>query len=343
MGKSLIELNKPLKVRELFEAKSREWELELIAGREGLDAVICTPELNRPGLALAGYYDVFSSDRIQLIGLTESSYLRSMFPGHRIRAIERTLGFAIPCIIVTTGQEICEELLKVCNERNIVLLRTSHNTSYFQADLAHYLERRLAPSWNIHGVMMDVFGIGVLIQGVSGVGKSECGLELIERGHRLIADDVVVVRRIDQNELIAETPANIGYHMEIRGIGIIDVELLYGVRAVREEAKISLTVKLEPWDPSKEYERLGLEDRTTTLFDCRIPEYILPVEPGRNIAKLVEVAALDHRLEEQGINVAQEFDKRIRDVIRGKTPSLRRFSALDRLYGREEESPGEGI
>lgn len=322
----------PLTVAEFFHEKKREWDLETISEEIGFESVINTAELNRPGLALAGYYEVFSAERIQLIGLTESSFLKSLSPDQREEVIRRTLAFPIPCVIVTSAMEVTDELIKICRERRIPLLRTSHITSPFQSDLGHYLERRLAPTWTVHGVMMDVHGMGVLIQGKSGVGKSECGLELIERGHRLIADDVVVVRRIGKDELIAETPHNIGYHMEIRGIGIIDVELFYGVRSIREEARIDLKVTMEPWDSQKDYERLGLVDRYTVMFDCRIPEYTLPVEPGRNIAKLVEVAALNQRLEQQGINVAREFDQRIMETIQHKRGPLKPFTAIERLY-----------
>ncbi|MCL5269169.1 MAG: HPr(Ser) kinase/phosphatase, partial [bacterium] len=323
----------PLTVKELYELKSQDWELELVAGDGGLDATINTAELNRPGLALAGYYEVFSAERIQIIGLTESSFLKGLSPEERDRRIRRTLAFQIPCVIVTSAMEISEELRQICDERNIPLLRTSHITSPFQSDLGHYLERRLAPCWTMHGVMMDVFGMGVLIKGKSGVGKSECGLELIERGHRLIADDVVIVRRVGKDELVAEPSPNIGYHMEIRGIGIIDIELLFGVRAVREEAQISVIITLEKWDPEKEYERLGLSDHYATLFECKVPEYVLPVEPGRNIAKLIEVAALMQRLQDQGINVAKEFNKRILETIQKKRqPATKSFTAIERLY-----------
>lgn len=328
------DINRPLTVAELYEKKAREWDLEIITGREGFNCQIKTSELNRPGLALAGFYEMFSSERIQIIGLTESSFLRSLEPEKRNQVILRTLAFSIPCVIVTSGLEIFDELLHVCAERHIPLLRTTHLSSPFMSAVSHYLEHRLAPSWTVHGVMMDVYGMGVLIQGKSGVGKSECGLELIERGHRLIADDVVVVRRVGKNELIAETPPHIGYHMEIRGIGIIDIELLYGVRGIREEATISLMVTLEKWDSAKDYERLGLSDRYSTLFDCKIPEYVLPVEPGRNIAKLVEVAALNQRLEDQGINVAREFDQRIMETIQRKRQASRPFTAIERLYPR---------
>lgn len=323
--------NRPLTVSELYERWQKTWSFELLAGSEGMESTIETSEINRPGLALAGFYDMFSSDRLQLIGLTECAFLRNLTHEERDRAIRRTLGFSIPAIILTSSEQAPQELLDICNERNIPLLRTSAITSTIASGLHRFLERRLAPSWTVHGVMLDVFGMGVLIQGKSGVGKSECGLELIERGHRLIADDVVVVRRVNNTILLAETSPNIGYHMELRGIGIIDIELLYGVRAVRDISKISLRVYMEPWDPNKDYERLGLEERTSLLFDCKVPEYVLPVEPGRNIAKLVEVAALMQRLEEQGINVAQEFNQRIIDCMRGKAPE-RTYTAIDRLH-----------
>jgi HPr kinase/phosphorylase len=337
MVRNLSDLQKPLTVGELLEQKGKEWNLELLAGGEGLGAVIETSDINRPGLALAGFYQVFSVERVQLIGLTEISYLKSLPPEQRVKVIQRTLSFKIPCVIVTTGLDVFGDLIEECDRSGIPLLRTPIQTSTIASDLVHWLEHRLAPIWTVHGVMMDVFGMGVLIQGRSGVGKSETGLELIERGHRLIADDVVLLRRVRKDMLIAETPPNIGYHMEIRGIGIIDVELLFGVRAVREASRLSLVVTLEPWDPKKEYERLGLTDRTTTLFDCRVPQYVLPVEPGRLIAKLVEVAALNQRLEDQGVNVAREFDERIKSVLQNKQTSQRLFTAIDRLRRGEEK------
>ena len=338
MSISSSQTGPPLTVRELYKQKKGEWDLELVAGEAGMEhSIINTAELNRPGLALAGYYEVFSAERIQLIGLTESSFLKGLSHEDRERRIRRTLDFTIPCVIVTSAMEICEELAQVCSERNIPLLRTTHITSPFQSDLSRYLGRRLAPSWTIHGVMMDVFGMGVLIGGKSGVGKSECGLELVERGHRLIADDVVIVRRVAKETLIAEPSPNIGYHMEIRGIGIIDVELLFGVRSVRDEAQIKLSVALEKWDPKKDYERLGLTRRTTDMFDCKVPEFVIPVEPGRNIAQLIEVASLMQRLEDQGINVAREFDRHIMETIQGKRQPRQAFSAIERLYQAKTE------
>lgn len=315
-----------LSVAELIERNGIEWDLHLVAGEAGLSESIETTELNRPGLGFAGFYEVFSAERIQVIGLTESAYLRSLDRERRIQCIKDTLSFKIPCVIVTTGERVCEDLAQICAERNIPLLRTSRPTSAFSYDLIHYLERRLAPRWICHGVMMDVYGLGVMIQGKSGVGKSECGLDLVERGHRLVADDIVVVRQLGKDSLIAECSEHLGFHMEIRGIGIIDVARLYGAQAVRSETPINMIVTLERWNPDKEYERLGLIQRRTMLFNCPLPEYVLPIEPGRNIAMLIEVAALTQRLERQGVNVAEELDRRIMEALeakkRGRKPTL---------------------
>lgn len=319
MKKASMEKVAPLMVSEMCDQKCIEWDLQLLAGDKGLDQEIKTTEINRPGLGFAGFYEVFSAERIQLVGLTESAFLRSLAPETRLECVRKTLNFSIPCVIVTTGEPICDELRDICNERDIPLLATSRPTSSFSYDLLHYLERRLAPCMAFHGVMMDVYGMGVFIQGKSGVGKSECGLDLVERGHRLVADDVVLVRRVGKNTLIAEPSEHLGYHMEIRGIGIIDVERLFGVQAVRSQAPIQMVVTLERWDAEKEYERLGLTMRQLEMFDCKLPEYILPIEPGRNIAMLIEVAALTRRLEMQGVNVAKEFDQRIMEMLQRKS------------------------
>lgn len=315
-------------VREMYERMGREWDLELLAGEEGMDRLIETFELNRPGLALAGYFEVFSGERVQLIGLTETHFLDSLTPADRLARIRRTMEFRIPCVIVTRSMPVIPEMETALRELGIPLLRTSHLTTPFQAELGQYLERRLAPRNPVHGVMVEVFGMGALIQGKSGVGKSECALELIQRGHLLVADDVVMLRRVSRGRLFGEPAPNLGYHMEVRGIGIIDIELLFGVRAVREESELSLVVELEKWNPEKEYERLGLVDRYVSMFECFVPHVTLPVEPGRNLAQLVEVAALMQRLRAQGVNVARDFDRRIQDMIlRKKAETARPPSA----------------
>jgi len=311
-------LTKPISIRHILEKREAEWKLELLTSDTGLDNTFSTSELNRPGLALTGYYDVFSADRIQTLGLTEISYLHSLKSRDRRHRLERMFEFYIPCVVITTSLEAPEELIEVAEENRVPVLRTPLLTSNFCGHLSHFLERELAPSWAVHGVMMDIFGMGVLIQGRSGVGKSECALELIERSHRLVADDIVILRRVGNEELVGTCSERLRYHMEIRGIGIIDIESLYGVRSVRTEEVVSLLIRLERWDPKKDYERLGIKQRSAKLFDCRIPEYILPVEPGRNISILVEVAALMQRLRNQGINPAAQLNAQIMATMRAR-------------------------
>lgn len=312
-------LTNPISVRRMLEKKGGEWKLELLTNDAGLDNTFSTSELNRPGLALTGYYDVFSADRIQILGLTEISYLRGLKAPARRQRLQRIFEFYIPCIIITTSLEAPPELLELAQENRVPVLRTAMLTSNFSGHLAHFLDRELAPTWAVHGVMMDVFGMGVLIQGRSGVGKSECALELIERGHRLIADDIVILRRVGNDELIGTSSERLRYHMELRGIGIIDVESLYGVRSIRDEELVSLVIQLERWDPKKDYERLGIRQRYRSMFDCMVPEYVIPVEPGRNISILVEVAALTQRLNRAGINPAEKLNNQLMKTMQKST------------------------
>lgn len=304
-------LTKPISVRHILEQKGSEWKMELLTSDAGLDNTFSTSELNRPGMALTGYYEVFSADRIQVLGLTEITYLRGLKHPDRLRRLQRIFEFYIPCVIITTSLEAPSELLEVAMENRVPVLRTPLLTSNFSGHLSHYLERELAPSWAVHGVMLDVYGLGVLIQGRSGVGKSECALEMVERGHRLVADDIVILRRVGNEQLIASCSERLRYHMEIRGIGIIDIEGLYGVRSIRDEEVVSLLIRLEHWDPKKDYERLGIRQNYQQLFDCQVPEYVLPVKPGRNIGILVEVAALMQRLRRAGINPAENLNRQI--------------------------------
>lgn len=314
-------LTKPISMRRIIEKKGSEWKLEMLTSEAGLDNTFATSELNRPGLALTGYYEVFSADRVQILGLTEISYLHSLKARDRRRRLERIFEFYIPAVILTTSLEAPDDLVDIAEENRVPVMRTPLLTSNFSGHLSHFLERELAPSWAIHGVMMDIFGMGVLMQGRSGVGKSECALELIERGHRLVADDIVILRRVGNENLVGTCSDRLRYHMEIRGIGIIDIESLYGVRSIRKEETVSLLIRLERWDPKKDYERLGIKQQHFNLFDCRLPEYTLPVEPGRNISILVEVAALMQRLRNQGINPAAKLNEQIMATMRTQKAS----------------------
>lgn len=294
-----------LTIQMLLDKCGPDLELEVLSGGDNLQRVITTAELNRPGLAFAGFYDVFAWDRIQVLGNTEISYLDSLTVNDRGSRLAGTLQFEIPCLIVTNGHELSEDFVAATRRFNTPLLRTPLPTTRLVGQLTTHLERFFAPTANVHGNLLDVFGMGVLIMGSSGVGKSECALELIERGHRLVADDQVIIRRLSKDELIGRSSDVLKYHMEIRGLGILNLEMLFGIASVVEEKPIELVVWLERWNDTVEYERLGIDDAEHTIFDVKIPKYTLPVQPGRNISIMVEMAALTQRLKNSGINAAQ--------------------------------------
>lgn len=321
-----------LTVEQLLQAKGRTLDLKIMAGAGGLKRVIESSELNRPGLAFAGFFDVFSHNRIQILGITEISFLKSLGKNERVERLRRTFSFDIPCFIITSNQEPPLEMLDMANAHNVPVMATTIPTSRFSGMLTRYLEREFAPSCSIHGDLLDVYGLGVLIVGKSGVGKSECALELIERGHRLVADDVVILRRLTKELLVGHSSDILKYHMEIRGLGIVDVESLFGVGSVREEKKVSLLVRLEKWEEGKEYERLGLEERHCTIFDVQIPEYVIPIEPGRNLSILIEVAALTQRLKNTGIIPAKRFNDKLIQLMRSADAS----TSLARLLQETE-------
>lgn len=306
-----MNIPKTLTIDRLLKERAKELELAVLAGAGGLNNAIRTPELNRPGLAFAGFYDVFSHDRIQILGNTEMSYLANLHDAERATRMRNTLKFDVPCFMVTNGNEIVDDIAQHFNERNIPLLRTTLPTTRFVNMLITYLERVFAPALNVHGELVDVYGMGSLIMGRSGVGKSECALELIERGHRLVADDIVILRRLSKEELVGRSNEIARYHMEIRGLGILNIEKLFGIASVVEEKKVDLVVQLERWDENVEYERLGIDDNYRSFFDVRIPEFIVPVQPGRNISIMVEMAALTQRLKNSGYHAARQMEESI--------------------------------
>lgn len=311
----MVSAPQDLRVEDMLRDRDREMDLTVIAGSNGLSNRIKTSELNRPGLAFAGFYSVFSHDRIQIIGNTEMNYLYSLSPEERDKRLAITFEFQIPCIIVTNGNEVPEEAVRIADAQAIPILRTSLPTTRLVGALVTFLDRVFAPQVNLHGVLVDVYGMGALIRGRSGVGKSECALELVERGHRLVADDVVVLRRMSKEDLIGRSSDILKYHMEIRGLGILNVEKLYGIAAIVEEKRVDLVVRLEKWDDSVEYERLGIDDKYETIFDVQIPLYVIPVQPGRNLSIMVEMAALTQRLKNTGFHPARAIEEEIRKRI----------------------------
>ncbi len=309
-----------LTIQEILDEKEAGLDLELLAGAGGLDNLITVPRIQKPGLALAGYSANLHPDRIQVLGSTELSFLSEMPP---LKAIEQTRNLCsndLACLIITKNLEAPEYLLEQADAANIPLLRTSLLSSNFISLITKFLEERLLPTSTLHGVLVDILGVGVLLQGKSGVGKSECALELILRGYRLVADDVIKVRLKLPSVIFGEGMDLLHYHMEIRGLGILNIKHLFGVAAIRERKKIDLVVELVPWDDGKEYDRLGLEEQSYEIHGVQLPLLKVPVGAGRNISSIVEVAARNQLLKEMGYHSAREFqellEKRMAEAAR---------------------------
>ncbi len=300
-----------LSIKELLSEEEAGLDLELLAGENGLDNLISIPRIQKPGLALAGYVTNLHPDRIQVLGSTELSYINQLDPRVAAENLANLCALEISCFIITKGQEPPEVLIEEVQKCGIPLLRSHHQSSTFISLITKFLEERLLPATTIHGVLVDVLGVGVLLTGVSGIGKSECALDLILRGHRLVADDVVKVRSKLPAVLFGEGMDLLHHHMEIRGLGIINIKHLFGVAAIRERKKIDLVIELVDWEDGEEYDRLGLEEETHSLLGIDLPLQKVPVRPGRNITTIVEVAARNQLLKEMGYHSAREFQDRL--------------------------------
>ena len=292
-----------------------EFQLELISGEEGINRPITVSDLSRPGLEIAGYFDYYPADRVQILGMTELTFFSRLDPDVRASRMERLCSDITPCIIVTRGIDIPQELITAAERVSVPVLRSSMKTTRFSSRLTNFLESKLAPTTAVHGVLVDIYGVGVMITGKSGVGKSETALELVKRGHRLVADDCVEIRQEDDDTLVGTSPELIEHLLEIRGVGIINVMTLFGAGAVRSHKKISLVINLELWDQQKNYDRLGLEEEKVRIIDTNITRMNIPVRPGRNIAVIIEVAAMNYRLKRMGVNTAQQFTVKLNEAI----------------------------
>lgn len=289
----------------------KEFQLEPLCLEQGaIDIEITTSDVNRPGLQLTGYLQYFGSDRVQIIGKVETTYLESLSSQERLRRLDEFFRTGFPCLVIARNLEPFPEMFEVSKKYAIPILRTDDVTSRFMSGLIRYLNVMLAPRISEHGVLVEVYGEGVLILGESGVGKSETALELVKRGHRLIADDIVEIRRVSDSTLLGSAPENIRHFIEIRGIGILDVKNLYGMGSVKIQENINLVIKLELWDKQKVYDRLGLEDQFTDILGITVPSLVIPVRPGRNLAIIVEVAAMNHRQKKMGYNAAKVISER---------------------------------
>lgn len=272
---------------------------------------IDTSDINRPGLPLAGYWDYFASERPQILGKVETSYLNSLDPDTRRERLEKFVSYPLPCIIICRNIEDMSDLIALAAQRKIPVYSSSADTTRTVVSMLFFLNNHLAPTTSKHGVLVDVYGVGILITGESGVGKSESALELVKRGHRLVADDLVNIRRVSESRLVGEAPEILRHLMEIRGVGIIDIATMFGISAVTTSKSIDMVVHLEAWKDGKEYDRLGLEDEYTEILNVQVPSLLLPIRPGRNLAVVLEVAARNLRLKQQGFNAARELEKRM--------------------------------
>lgn len=267
--------------------------------------------MSSPGLVLAGYTPRFTGGRLYVLGETEITYLASLDGAGRRRALETLFSYEFPCLFVTKGQQVPAELLELAAAHDVAVIRAAVKTAEFYHRMRPYLEDAFAARVLIHGSLADIYGVGLLFVGRSGIGKSECVLDLVERGHRLVADDVVHVRRLGHDVLIGRGHDAAQHHMEIRGIGIIDIRALFGIRAVRQQKRIEVVVQLEDWDSAHAYERTGLDVEETTILDVTVPKVVVPLNPGKNITVISEVVAMRHLLRFSGVDSAQEFNDRL--------------------------------
>ena len=298
-----------LQLTELSPSTKTEWDIR-------------SADLNRPGVQFCGFYEYFAFERPQVIGKVEMTYLESLEPAVRRERLQKYFSYDLPCVIICRGMTAPPELLEAAQARDIAVYQTSMLTTKFTFNAITYLNRCLAPRVTRHGVLVDVYGVGVLLTGESGVGKSEAALELVKRGHQLVADDVVDICRVSENRLTGECPEMVRHFMEIRGIGIIDIKAMYGIGAVATSKSIDLVMHMEHWVQGKEYDSLGLSEDTITILGVKVPHQIMPVRPGRNLAIIIEVAARNLSLKRMGYSAAHELDRRLNEMIMKKSGQI---------------------
>jgi len=305
-------------VEELYLDNNDRLSLSIINNEDSFSRRIKEKELHRPGLALGGFIEVFTYWRVQIMGNTEIGYLNTLHGKDRLNTIVTVLGFDLPCIIVTNDNMIPHELIEIANQNKITIFSTPLTTTTVSHQLGEYLNRVFAPYLLEHGSLIDVYGVGMLITGPSAIGKSELTLDLIERGHQLVADDAVYITKIATDILLGSPSKVLTHHMEIRGLGIIDVRRMFGIRGIRGNKNIDVVIKLELWDDKRDYERLGVDDKTTNILGVEVPLIELPIFPGKNITVIAEVIAMNHQLKQHGENPAKEFNERLINNMQAK-------------------------
>ncbi|WP_453993849.1 HPr(Ser) kinase/phosphatase [Bacillus nitroreducens] len=295
-----------------------KFNLELVSGEEGINRPITTSDISRPGIELAGFFNYYPAERIQLLGKTELSFFGRLTTVEKENRMEKLCTDITPAIIISRNMDVPPELIEASERESVPVIKSPMTTTRLSSRITNFLESKLAPTTAVHGVLVDIYGVGVLIIGKSGVGKSETALELVKRGHRLVADDCVEIRQEDEDTLIGSAPELIEHLLEIRGLGIINVMTLFGAGAIRNFKRITLVVNLELWDQTKQYDRLGLEEEKMKIIDTELTKYTVPVRPGRNLAVIIEVAAMNYRLKRMGLNAAEDFSNRLSTAIEYK-------------------------
>ncbi len=289
-----------------------DFEMEVLYAPENIEEIlICSSNINRPGLQLAGFSDSFDSNRLQVMGKSEFNFLEGFNVEDRHAALSKYFDLQFPALVITRGLQLFPEMMEYAEKNNIALLRTEDVTSSFMSAIISYLNVQIAPRRTRHGVLVEVYGEGILILGESGVGKSEAAIELVKRGHRLVADDAVEIKKVSNKTLVASSPEIIRHFVELRGIGIIDVKEIFGIGAVKDTENINLIIHLEPWEEGKQYDRLGMVDEFTNIMGINVPSLTIPVKLGRNLAVIIEVAAMNNRQKRMGYNAAVELNNRL--------------------------------
>jgi HPr kinase/phosphorylase len=301
-------------VARLLDRMAQDLELEVMGGYQGIGRPVMTADVNRPGLALCGYLEYFANDRVQILGNTEIHYMERLSPAVLEERLTSMFSFEVPAFLLSRNLTPQHVFLDICNRRGIPVMRSSFSTDEVISRIILFLAEEFSPETVVHGTAIDCYGVGCLIVGAPGIGKSETALELVERGHRLVVDDVVALKRSRDEDLFAQTNPIIEHHMEIRGVGIIDVKAVFGVGRVRNTKRISMVMELEDWDSKRNYDRTGLMDEFVDIMGIKVPYLRIPVRPGRNIAIIIEVAALNFRLKELGLNPAQRLNDRILEI-----------------------------
>jgi len=307
----------------MLERMERVLQLEHVVETDGLDREIGSPHVSSPGPVLAGYVERFTAHRMQVLGETEMDYLASLDPAVRRKTLTTFFSFPIPCVFITKGQQPNPDLVDLATTARVALICSGLKTNQFYTRIKPWLEDEFAPTTNLHGSLADIFGVGLLFVGRSGIGKSECVLDLVERGHRLVADDLVIARRRGTDILIGRGHELQRHYMEIRGVGLVDIPAIFGIRAVRQQKRIEVVVQLEEWVQGAPVDRTGLDTETTTVLDVELPKVRVPLNPGKNITVIAEVIAMNHLLQYSGINPAERFNERLVRQMRAQSDDRR--------------------